>query len=186
MQEKHQIQDLMGVTMEKIRDMVDVQTIIGDPIVVSDTVTIIPVSKVSYGFASGGSDLPAKSTPKDLFGGGAGAGGGLSNKGAGEKKLELDRRRIEKRISELNRELKVMEKDRETQRKRRKESELPSVALVGYTNAGKSTLMNKMLDIWMGDTEKRFWKRICCSPRWIRRCAESAPEITGIFCCRIR
>ena len=47
MQEKHQIQDLMGVTMEKIRDMVDVQTIIGDPIVVSDTVTIIPVSKVS-------------------------------------------------------------------------------------------------------------------------------------------
>ena len=70
MQEKHQIQDLMGVTMEKIRDMVDVQTIIGDPIVVSDTVTIIPVSKVSYGFASGGSDLPAKSTPKDLFGGG--------------------------------------------------------------------------------------------------------------------
>lgn len=82
-------------------------------------------------------------------------GGGLSNKGAGEKKLELDRRRIEKRISELNRELKVMEKDRETQRKRRKESELPSVALVGYTNAGKSTLMNKMLDIWMGDTGEK-------------------------------
>ena len=90
---------------------------------------------------------------------GAGAGGGLSNKGAGEKKLELDRRRIEKRISELNRELKVMEKDRETQRKRRKESELPSVALVGYTNAGKSTLMNKMLDIWMGDTEKKVLEK---------------------------
>ena len=93
-------------------------------------------------------------------GGGAGAGGGgLSNKGAGEKKLELDRRRIEKRISELNRELKVMEKDRETQRKRRKESELPSVALVGYTNAGKSTLMNKMLDIWMGNTEKKVLEK---------------------------
>lgn len=92
-------------------------------------------------------------------GGGAGSGGGLSNKGAGEKKLELDRRRIEKRISELNRELKVMEKDRETQRKRRKESELPSVALVGYTNAGKSTLMNKMLDIWMGDTEKKVLEK---------------------------
>lgn len=90
---------------------------------------------------------------------GGGAGGGLSNKGAGEKKLELDRRRIEKRISELNRELKVMEKDRETQRKRRKESELPSVALVGYTNAGKSTLMNKMLDIWMGDTEKKVLEK---------------------------
>lgn len=74
MQEKHQIQDLMGVTMEKMREMVDVQTIIGDPIVVSEQVTIIPVSKVSYGFASGGSDLPAKSVPKDLFGGGTGAG----------------------------------------------------------------------------------------------------------------
>ena len=74
MEEKHQIQGLMGVTMEKIREMVDVQTIIGDPIIVSDKVTIIPVSKVSYGFASGGSDLPAKSNPKDLFGGGAGAG----------------------------------------------------------------------------------------------------------------
>lgn len=74
MQDKHQISDLMGVTMEKIRDMVDVQTIIGDPITVFDQVTIIPVSKVSYGFASGGSDLPAKANPKDLFGGGAGAG----------------------------------------------------------------------------------------------------------------
>lgn len=74
MQDKHQISDLMGVTMEKIRDMVDVQTIIGDPITVSDQVTIIPVSKVSYGFASGGSDLPAKANPKDLFGGGAGVG----------------------------------------------------------------------------------------------------------------
>ena len=74
MKEKGQIQDLRGVTMEKMREMVDVQTIIGDPIRISDAVTIIPVSKVSYGFASGGSDLPAKSNPKDLFGGGAGAG----------------------------------------------------------------------------------------------------------------
>ena len=51
MAEKRPIQDLMGVTMEKMREMVDVQTIIGDPIVVSDKVTIVPVSKVSYGFA---------------------------------------------------------------------------------------------------------------------------------------
>ena len=72
MAEKRPIQDLMGVTMEKMREMVDVQTIIGDPIVVSDKVTIVPVSKVSYGFASGGSDLPVKTNPKDLFGGGAG------------------------------------------------------------------------------------------------------------------
>ena len=49
MAEKRPIQDLMGVTMEKMREMVDVQTIIGDPIVVSDKVTIVPVSKVSTG-----------------------------------------------------------------------------------------------------------------------------------------
>ena len=67
MAEKRPIQDLMGVTMEKMREMVDVQTIIGDPIVVSDKVTIVPVSKVSYGFASGGSDLPVKTNPKDLL-----------------------------------------------------------------------------------------------------------------------
>ena len=99
MQEKHQIQDLMGVTMEKIRDMVDVQTIIGDPIVVSDTVTIIPVSKVSYGFASGGSDLPAKSTPKDLFGSGSHgrcrcfhSAGGVSGGAGGQRASASDGR----------------------------------------------------------------------------------------------
>ena len=70
---KTTIPNLMDVTMEKIRDMVDVETIIGDPITVGTDVTIIPISKVSYGFASGGSDLPAK-VPKDLFGGGTGAG----------------------------------------------------------------------------------------------------------------
>ena len=70
---EHPIQGLMGTTMEKIRDMVDVNTIIGDPIVTQDGTTIIPVSKVSFGFASGGSDLPAK-VPKELFGGGSGAG----------------------------------------------------------------------------------------------------------------
>ena len=59
--------------MEKIREMVDVNTIIGDPINTPDGTTIIPISKVSFGFASGGSDLPNKQT-KDLFGGGAGAG----------------------------------------------------------------------------------------------------------------
>lgn len=70
---EHPIQGLMGTTMEKIRDMVDVNTIIGDPIVTPDGTTIIPVSKVSFGFASGGSDIPAK-VPKEVFGGGSGAG----------------------------------------------------------------------------------------------------------------
>lgn len=72
-QKNHTIQNLMGVSMDKIRDMVDVQTIIGDPISVGQSITIIPISKVSYGFASGGSDLPSK-VEKELFGGGTGAG----------------------------------------------------------------------------------------------------------------
>ena len=74
-----------------------------------------------------------------------GTSGGMSNRGAGETKLELDRRKIERRLAELRRELEIVEKDRRTQRKRREGSELPSVALVGYTNAGKSTLLNALL-----------------------------------------
>ena len=67
------VEGLMGVSVDKIRELVDANTVVGTPIAVADGVTIIPVSKVSYGFASGGSDLPSKSS-SDLFGGGAGAG----------------------------------------------------------------------------------------------------------------
>lgn len=67
------ISELLGISMEKIREMADVNAIIGDPIKLDDGTTIIPISKVSYGFASGGSDIPSKSD-KSLFGGGAGAG----------------------------------------------------------------------------------------------------------------
>ncbi len=74
-----------------------------------------------------------------------GTGGSMSNKGAGETKLELDRRRIEHRISELRRELEGVSRERETMRKKRNRSGLPQAALVGYTNAGKSTLMNQMV-----------------------------------------
>ena len=70
---EHPIQGLMGVTIEKIRDMVNTETIIGDPIHVDDTTTIIPVSKVTFGFASGGSDV-GPSSNKQMFGGGSGAG----------------------------------------------------------------------------------------------------------------
>ena len=70
---EHPIKDLMGVSMEKIKEMVDVNTIIGTPIQSPDGTVIIPISKVSFGFASGGSDLPTKNT-NELFGGGAGAG----------------------------------------------------------------------------------------------------------------
>ena len=67
------VEGLMGVSVDKIRELVDANTVVGTPIAIADGVTIIPVSKVSYGFASGGSDLPSKSS-SDLFGGGAGAG----------------------------------------------------------------------------------------------------------------
>lgn len=69
----HPIEGLIGASLEKIKQMVDVETIIGDPITTADGITIIPVSKVSFGFASGGSDISSKSA-KDLFGGGSGAG----------------------------------------------------------------------------------------------------------------
>lgn len=76
---------------------------------------------------------------------GGGTGGGFKNRGAGETKLELDRRKIEDQIAKLKRELEHVKYQRETQRKQRKKSAIPVVSLVGYTNAGKSTIMNQML-----------------------------------------
>ena len=72
-EKKTSINDLLGISMEKVKEMADVNAIIGDPIKLDDGTTIIPISKVTYGFASGGSDIPSK-YDKDLFGGGAGAG----------------------------------------------------------------------------------------------------------------
>ncbi len=71
---EHPIGNLMDTTMDKIKEMIDVNTIIGEPITSADGTLIIPVSKVSYGFAAGGSDLPTKKENKDCFGGGSGAG----------------------------------------------------------------------------------------------------------------
>ncbi len=69
------LENMMDTTMEKIRQMVDVNTIIGEPVICPDGTVIIPVSKVSYGFASGGGDLPNKGgNSKDNFAGGSGAG----------------------------------------------------------------------------------------------------------------
>lgn len=67
------IQDILSTSMEKLRELVDVNTIIGTPITVSEGTTIIPISKVSFGFGSGGSDFPANSQ-KEAFGGGSGGG----------------------------------------------------------------------------------------------------------------
>ncbi len=72
---EHSVEGMMSSTIEKIRQMVDVNTIIGDAITTPDGTVVIPVSKVSYGFASGGSDLPSKDLQqKEMFAGGSGAG----------------------------------------------------------------------------------------------------------------
>lgn len=72
MADKHPIEGVMGISMDKIHEMTDVNTIIGDPITSPDGTVVIPVSKVSFGFVSGGSDLPVQTAEK--FAGGSGAG----------------------------------------------------------------------------------------------------------------
>ncbi len=86
-----------------------------------------------------------------------GTGGSLSNKGSGEKQIELDRRKIEKEMSILRRELAEVEKTRKLQRSRRSMAGIPLVALVGYTNAGKSTLMNKLIDTCGTDAGQKVY-----------------------------
>lgn len=74
---EHAVNGLMGETMEKIRSMVDVNTIIGDPIVTQDGTTLIPISRVTFGFASGGTDFKSRNSTDNsplCFGGGGGAG----------------------------------------------------------------------------------------------------------------
>ncbi len=72
MAENKKLQDVMGVTMDKVKGMIDADSIIGKPINLDDGTIIIPVNRVSYGFASGGSDLPSKQTGNFAGGGGAG------------------------------------------------------------------------------------------------------------------
>ncbi len=74
-------------------------------------------------------------------------GAGIGTRGLGETKLELDRRVISKRITDIEKNLEDVKKQREIQRKQRKKSSIPTVALVGYTNAGKSTIMNNLMQL---------------------------------------
>lgn len=83
-------------------------------------------------------------------------GGGIGTRGPGEKKLEIDRRLINDRIAQLNRELKEVVKHREITRAKRAKSEVPVVAIVGYTNAGKSTLFNHLTDAEVLEEDKLF------------------------------
>lgn len=90
---------------------------------------------------------------------GGSGGSGFSNKGAGEQKKELDRRHIENRLHQLRKELEEVAHDKQIQRKKRDASGIPRVSLVGYTNAGKSTLMNRMLTLCGQDTEKQVFEK---------------------------
>ena len=72
--EKRPISELMETTMQKVREMVDANTIIGEPVTTADGITLIPVSKLSFGFAGGGTDFAKKPEPQNGFGGGIGAG----------------------------------------------------------------------------------------------------------------
>lgn len=78
-------------------------------------------------------------------------GGGIGTKGPGEKKLEIDRRRIRENIYDLKEELEKIRKTRGVQRERRDESGIPKISLAGYTNAGKSSLRNAIVDLYPGD-----------------------------------
>ncbi len=82
-------------------------------------------------------------------------GGGFTNRGSGESQLELNRRVIEKSITHIKEELKTIEKSDKTQRKQRAKSDIPNVALVGYTNAGKSTIMNQLVQRYGENVEKQ-------------------------------
>lgn len=83
-------------------------------------------------------------------------GGGIGTRGPGEKKLEMDRRLVKDRIAQLNHELKEVRQHREVTRARRERNEIPVAAIVGYTNAGKSTLLNRLTDAGVLEEDKLF------------------------------
>ncbi len=81
-------------------------------------------------------------------------GGNKNTRGSGEKQLELNKRLIKNRIAQLNKDLAELEKNRQTQRQKRQKNDIPLVAIVGYTNAGKSTLMNAFLERYQKNEKK--------------------------------
>lgn len=98
----------------------------------------VQIAKLQY-------QLPRLQTADDVTLDQQSGGGGLANRGAGETKLEMDRRVITKQIAHLRQELKDISKGEETKRRQRDKTGIPTAALVGYTNAGKSTIMNQLV-----------------------------------------
>ena len=72
--EKNPLGNMMEITMSKIREMIDANTVIGEPITTADGVTLVPITKVTFGFGTGGAEIPAKDQQAEGFGGGNGAG----------------------------------------------------------------------------------------------------------------
>jgi len=100
---------------------------------------------------------PSENTLDQQRGNGGATGGGFANRGAGETKLELNRRTIGKQISIIKRELQAIGKQEEIKAKRRNQNHIPKVALVGYTNAGKSTTMNGLLTEFSKHSDKQVF-----------------------------
>lgn len=94
-------------------------------------------------------------------------GGGIGTRGPGEKKLEVDRRVIRHRIAQLHRELKEVRRHREIQRETRKKNHITEIGIVGYTNAGKSTLLNRLTGSEMLAEDKLFATLDPTTRRWI-------------------
>lgn len=87
-------------------------------------------------------------------------GGGIGTRGPGEQKLEMDRRRIQERVDEIRRQIKDAQKNRDVQRVQREKNDIPIVALVGYTNAGKSSIMNQMIRLSLeGEEHKEVFEK---------------------------
>lgn len=118
-----------------------------------EAVLQVEVAKLTY-------SLPRLVGLHDALSRQGGGSGSMSNKGAGEKKIELDRRFLEHRLNSLRRELKEVEKIRDTQRKKRENNNVFTVGLVGYTNAGKSTLMNAFLEKTYSDVKEENLKSV--------------------------
>ncbi|WP_295773325.1 GTPase HflX [uncultured Limosilactobacillus sp.] len=89
----------------------------------------------------------------------SGGGAGMSNRGAGETQMEMDRRVIQRHISHLRNELKEIQKSEDTKRSQRDKSAIPKAALVGYTNAGKSTIMNQLVERYGVSVDKQVFEK---------------------------